>query len=43
MKDIVYFPHWWQPEYICHRRDDLSDFKWTFSSGSELLKGVTEF
>ena len=43
MENIMYFPGWWELEFICHRGDDLSDFKWSFSSGGEFLGGVVEF
>ena len=43
MEDIVYFPGWWRSEFVCHRGDDLDDFKWSFSSGGKFLSGVVEF
>ena len=43
MENIMYLPGWWKSEFICHRGDDWSDFKWSFFSGGEFLGGVTEF
>ena len=43
MENIVYLPGQWESEFICHRGDDLSDFKWSFSSGGKFLGGVIEF
>ena len=39
----MYFPGQWESEFICHRGDDLGDFKWSFSSGSKFLERVMEF
>ena len=43
MENIVYFPGWWKLEFVHHRGDDLSDFKWSFFPGGKFLGGVTEF
>ena len=42
MEDIMYFPGWQKSEFVCHRGNDLGDFKWSFSSGGEFLRGVVE-
>ena len=43
MEDIMYFPGWQKSEFVCHRGNDLDDFKWSFSSGGKFLRGVAEF
>ena len=43
MEEIMYFPCWWKLEFVRHRGNDLDDFKWSFSSGGEFLRGVVEF
>ena len=35
MEDIIYLPGWWESEFVCHRRNDLDNFKWSFSSGGK--------
>jgi hypothetical protein len=42
MEDIVDLPSRWKPQLKHHRGDDLCYFKWTFPSGGQLLRGVTE-
>ena len=39
----MYFPGWQELEFVCHRGNDLDDFKQSFSSRSEFFKGVMEF
>ena len=43
MENIVYCLGQWESEFICHRGDDLSDFKWFFSPEGEFLGGIMEF
>ena len=43
MEDIMYFPGWRELEFVRHRGNDLGDFKWSFSSGGEFLRGVAKF
>ena len=43
MEDIMYFLGWQESEFVHHRRNDLGDFKWSFSSGGEFLRGIVEF
>ena len=43
MENIVYFPGRWELELICHRGNDLSDFKWSFSLGGKFLGEIMEF
>ena len=43
MEDIMYFPGWQELEFVRHRENNLDNFKWSFSSGDEFLRGVVEF
>ena len=43
MEDIMYFPCWQKSEFVCHRENDLDNFKWSFFSGGKFLEGVAEF
>ena len=43
MENVVYFLGWQESEFVCHKENNLDNFKWSFSSGSEFLRGVAEF
>ena len=43
MENVMYFLGWGESKFVYHRRNDLDDFKWSFSSESEFLRGVMEF